>query len=334
MDNLTAPYGSLAFFLDLEPPNADFRADVVAGLSKAQKSLSPKYLYNEQGSLIFDKITEIDAYYPTRTEASIMDDNRGAIAKSIGPDVNILEYGAGSTEKIKRLLNLLEKPSSYVAVDISRDYLIDAMTEFASSDDAPPMGAICADFTQDITVPRAMIPIENAALTSSWLGYFPGSTIGNFSPTDAQAFLNRAANTLGSGSRMLIGVDLYKDERILHAAYDDPEGVTAAFNLNVLRRITRELDAEAAPSDFEHLAIVNAVEGRVEMHLRAKRETEIIIDGETFTFAKGETLHTENSYKYTQPRLTSLLSPTPWRAREIWTDPQGWFAVCLICNTQ
>ncbi len=327
MTELHAPYGPLAFYLDLEPALADFRSDVAEGLSKPQKSLSPMYFYDARGSAIFEKITELDAYYPTRTEQRLMADNANAIAAAVGANAAVLEYGSGSSAKIRRLLGMLKDPLAYVAMDISCDHLLRSMSDFADDVSPFPVGAVCADFNDPVALPEDALPTPE-----KWLGYFPGSTLGNFTPEAAGAFLSRASDTLGDGALFLLGIDLYKDEKTLLQAYDDPEGVTAAFNLNLLARMKRELGADLRLEDFEHLAVFNAEAARIEMHLKAVRETEICLGEATFPFAAGETLHTENSYKYSLERLRALVARTPWRMREIWSDDRDWFAACLLSN--
>ncbi|MEM9170793.1 MAG: L-histidine N(alpha)-methyltransferase [Pseudomonadota bacterium] len=328
MTDFKAPYGPLAFFLDLEPEPADFRADVEEGLAAARKTLSPKYFYDARGAEIFEKITTLDAYYPTRTERAILDASRDAVRAAVGPNRAILEYGSGSSEKIRRLLDMVDRPSAYVAVDISRDQLIDGMSALAGDVAPLPIGAVCADFTAEIALPNDAVPAP-----AGWFGFFPGSTLGNFDPVQASAFLSRAAATLGDGATMLVGIDLYKDEAVLQRAYDDPDGVTAAFNLNVFRRMKNELDAAIDLDAFVHEARVEPQTRRVEMHLRARRATEIVIGERAFAFAEGETLHTENSYKYDDASLADVVAPTPWRIETIWKDPKGWFAACFLRNS-
>lgn len=325
-DDLIAPCGALAFFLDLHPDQGDFHADAIEGLSKSPKSISPKYFYDEYGSQLFDRITEVEEYYPTRTERSVFEGNAAEITSAVGLGAAIFEYGSGSSEKIEWLVNGLEKPAAYVAMDISREYLLEAATSMA--DVLPvPVAAICADFHSPIELPKNVLPEP-----SHWLGYFPGSTLGNMSRDAAEAFLKRASDTLGEGAQFLLGVDLVKDKTILEAAYNDAEGVTAAFNMNLLTRMKAELDARLNLGDFEHYAFYNDAENRIEMHLRAVRPTEIVIDGKVFSFAEGETLHTENSHKFTLEKIEDLVKETPWRLERAWTDPKGWFAACLLSN--
>ena len=254
-----------------------------------------------------------------------------AIAGAIGSHAAIFEYGSGASEKIKQLLGGLSSPAVYVAMDISRDYLINSAQTIAQRYPSMEVSAVCADFVDTIRLPD-----DFHADVDHWTGYFPGSTLGNFSPEAAAAFLRRAAQTLGERRKepaaFLLGVDLVKDAAILNRAYDDRDGVTAAFNLNLLSRMRRELDAEVDLDAFAHRAFFNEAQSRIEMHLRAERETRIVIDDHVFPFAPGETLFTECSYKYTRTSLEALLADTPWRLQDCWTDPEEWFAVCLLRN--
>ncbi len=325
--DLKSPYGPLAFFLDLHPDLGDFRTDVIEGLSLPQKGLSPKYFYDEPGSKLFNRITGLEEYYPTRTERALFLEHADAITAAIGEGAAVFEYGSGSSEKIEWLVRGLKDPVAYVAMDISKDHLIESASALAERLDLP-VAAICADFHAPVPPPAPHLPDARR-----WLGFFPGSTIGNMAPTAAARFLDNAADTLGASAKLLIGVDLEKDKAVLEAAYDDAEGVTAAFNLNLLRRMRRELDAELALEDFEHLAFYNEAEARIEMHLRARRDTAIVLGERRFNFAAGETLHTENSHKYTLERFNALIAPTPWRVEAAWTDARGWYAACLLSNS-
>jgi dimethylhistidine N-methyltransferase/nicotinate (nicotinamide) nucleotide adenylyltransferase len=324
--DLAAPYGALAFFLDLHPDVGDFREDVIEGLSRPQKSLSPKYFYDEEGSKLFRQITDLPEYYPTRTEKKIFLENAKDIAAAPGSNAAVFEYGSGASEKIEWLLNGLADPAAYVAMDISRDYLIQSASAIAKKFDLP-VAAVCADFHGRVKIPSGVLPEP-----SRWLGFFPGSTIGNMAPDDAARFLRRAGETLGEGAHFLLGVDLEKETAALNAAYNDDAGVTAAFNINLLARMQRELGAELSIEDFEHHAFYNEEDCRIEMHLRAKRPTKITLGDHVFPFKADETLHTENSYKYSINRLEGLFSDTPWALETVWTDENDWFAACLLSN--
>lgn len=323
---LTAPFGALAFFLDLHPDLGDFRDDTINGLSQPNKSLSPKYFYDEYGSKLFNHITALEEYYPTRTERKVFEEHGSDIAKMVGAGAGVFEYGSGSSEKIAWLINGLENPAAYVALDISRDHLLES-AEMLAKTLPVPVGAVCADFHAPVSMPANAIPTPD-----HWLGYFPGSTIGNMAPETAIAFLNRASKALGPGAQFLIGLDLEKDKTVLEAAYNDKDGVTAAFNLNLLERMKRELGADLKIEDFEHHAFYNETASRIEMHLRAVRATTITIDEHAFAFDAGETLHTENSHKFTLENFAALVNKTPWRLEKSWTDANGWYAACLLSN--
>lgn len=318
--------GPLAYFLDLHPALGDFRADVIEGFSQEQKYLSAKYFYDEHGSALFQQITQQAEYYPTVTEKKILLDNAAEIAAAPGENAAVFEYGSGASEKIAWLIQGLKDPAAYVAMDISRDFLIDAASVIAQKY-ALPVAAVCADFYEHVHLPKGILPEP-----ARWLGYFPGSTIGNMNPALAARFLRRAGETLGAGAQFLLGVDLEKEADVLNAAYNDDAGVTAAFNLNVLTRMQRELGAQLTISDFEHHAFYNERECRIEMHLRAKQRTQIALEDQIFTFEEGETLHTEISHKYSINRLKALFSETPWRLETVWTDENQWYAACLLSN--
>ena len=324
MAELIAPYKALSFFLDQEPAAADFRADVISGLSAAPKNLPPKHFYDARGSALFEQICETSEYYVTRTELSLMRVKAGEMAEAIGADASIIEYGSGASEKIALLLDEAKSPKDYVAIDISREFLIQSAERVAAERTDLAVGAVCADFFDEIRLP------ENVLTGARRVGYFPGSTIGNFEPKAASAFLARARETLGRGSAFLLGADLIKDEDVLLAAYDDAAGVTARFNKNVLHRMRSELDAGVDPDDFEHVVRWNADLARMEMHLEACREIEIDLDGAAFGFAKGETIHTESSHKYDAARLEALAADAGWRVETVWSDPRHWFCVALL----
>lgn len=326
-DDLIAPCGALAFFLDLHPDLGDFRADAISGLSAQPKSISPKYFYDEPGSKIFNLITELEEYYPTRTERKVFLENADEIAGAIHDGAAILEYGSGSSEKIEWLIKAVNDPAAYVAMDISRDHLLESASAMAESLPVP-VAAVCADFHSPILLPKAALPRR----ASHWLGYFPGSTLGNLSQEAAIAFLQRASETLGDDAQFLLGVDLVKDKNILEAAYNDSKEVTSDFNLNLLTRMKTELGAKLCRDDFEHYAFYNEREERIEMHLRAVRTTAIVIDGREFSFEQGETLHTENSHKFTLEKIERLVNQTPWKLEKAWTDADNWFAACLLSN--
>jgi dimethylhistidine N-methyltransferase len=315
----TAP---LSYFVDYEPPTDDFLADAQAGLAASPKALSPKYFYDETGSRLFDDICRTEEYYVTRTEMALLDTVAPEVARIVGPGAIVIEYGSGSSWKIRKLLDALEHPAEYVALDISRDHLIGAAGAIAHDYPDLRVGAVCADFTEPLTLPP-----EAAIGGGHRLGFLPGSTIGNFAPARAERFLRAALDELSPKGGVLIGVDLKKDEARLNAAYNDRKGVTAAFNLNLLSRMQRELAADVNPEDFEHVAFYNDALGRVEMHLKSRRAQTVHIGGKSFDFAAGETLHTENSYKYTIEEFQSLARRAGFHPARVWTDPEKLFSV-------
>lgn len=314
------PDSVLASFTDLSPAEDDFLGDVVSGLSSSPKTLPCKYFYNKRGSKLFDQICELPEYYPTRTETSLMRAKAPEMASAIGEEVLILEYGCGSIEKVRVLLDALDRPASYVAVDISREHLLAAAKTLAVDYPKIQVHAICADFTQSFEVPFGLPGKRN-------VGFFPGSTIGNFELAEARSFLGRAARHVGPGGGLLIGTDRKKDKTVLHNAYNDSAGVTAQFNLNLLSRIEAELDADIDIQGFEHDAIYNAADGRIEMYLVSLRNQEIMIDGQSFLFNAGERIHTENSHKYDIEEFQALGRAAGFEARAVWSDPDELFSV-------
>ncbi|MEL7400870.1 MAG: L-histidine N(alpha)-methyltransferase, partial [Pseudomonadota bacterium] len=292
--NQNLPQG-LQLFDDL-PAVADVKNEVLDGLAKPQKTLPAKYFYDERGSQLFEAITQLPEYYLTRTEIQLLRQYGADIAERVGQGAVLMEYGSGASIKIRLLLEAL-RPDCYVPMDISRDFLISSANKLL--DDYPWLSiyAGCVDYSQPVELPRTLEQASNK------LGFFPGSSMGNFTPAEAQAFLRRVRTTLGDGSHFLLGVDLDKSPEILHAAYNDAQGVTAAFNKNILRHLNRSLRASFDENLFEHEARVNQSQSRVEMHLVSRIDQMIHIAGTTLVLRKGESLHTENSYKY---RLESL----------------------------
>lgn len=296
-----------------------FAQDVIAGLSQRPKKLSPKYFYDETGSKLFEQITLLPEYYPTRTELRILRDRGAEIAAAIPSDAALVEFGAGATTKVRLLL----KQSSfkaYVPVDISGDFLNGQASALRS--DFPDLAVypVTADFTKPFELPGEVKHMPK-------VGFFPGSTIGNFDPHEASAFLRSARAILGDGATMIVGVDLEKDERLLHDAYNDAAGVTGQFNLNVLARINRELGGNLDLDGFKHSAIYNRKRHRIEMHLISRRPQTVRVLDHTATFKTGETIHTESSYKYSIERFTDLARTSGWTPRASWTDPDGMFSV-------
>jgi L-histidine Nalpha-methyltransferase len=304
-----------------EAESSDSFADhVIAGLGDDPKWLSAKYFYDSAGSELFEEITRLPEYYPTRTELKILADNAAAMSASIPLAAALVEFGSGSTKKARILLRAAPQIAAYVPVDISADFL--AQEAEALRRDMPDIAVwpVVADFTRDFDLPAAVRARPR-------VGFFPGSTIGNFEPDDAAEFLRQAGRTLGTGATMIVGVDLVKDKKVLNAAYDDAAGVTARFNLNVLARMNRELDGDFDLSAFRHHAFYNAADHRIEMHLESLKAQTVTVAGRTFEFRAGETIHTENSYKYTAESFRALAQRTGWRPVAVWTDANDYFSI-------
>lgn len=317
MSRTSVPYD----FLDLRPEAGSFLQDVVSGLSPPQKTLPPKYFYDARGSALFDAICTLPEYYPTRTELAMLEISGPEIAARVGSGSAIVEYGSGSGRKTRLLIQALE-PSAYVAIDISREQLRIAAAQLAGDFPNVRVSAICGDYTRPLTLkPLADIGAARRIV------FFPGSTIGNFTVSEALAFLTNARSVAGSGGAMLVGVDLKKDRGILEAAYNDAQGITGAFNLNVLRRINTELAGDFDLAAFEHRAHYDQERGRIEMHLVSLRDQEVRISGQAFSFAAGETIHTENSCKYSIAEFQDLAAQAGFEPQHVWTDPQGLFSI-------
>jgi dimethylhistidine N-methyltransferase len=300
---------------------AQFRADVIAGLSAAQKWLPCKYFYDERGSQLFDDICRLDEYYLTRTEDEIIRRHAQEMADQIGPGVMLVEYGSGSSTKTRALLDRLHAPVAYVPVDISREHLHKTATQLARIYPHIEMLPVCADFTKPFWLPTARRRPTHSAV------FFPGSTIGNFQPHEARAMLVHLAAMCGTGGGLLIGIDLQKDPAAIESAYNDARGVTAEFNLNILHRINGELDADFDVDSFEHRAIYDAVRGRIEMRLVSIRPQCVAIGSRRFEFAAGETIITEYSHKYTIDGFAEMAAHAGLTLRRTWTDAAERFAV-------
>lgn len=309
-------------FRDHHPRAGDLFEEVLAGLRQEQKQLSPKYFYDKRGSELFEKICELDEYYPTRTEISILEKNSGEIAELLGEDCLLIEYGSGSSRKVRILLDALEGRLTYVAIDISKQHLIESAAELAESYPDLEIIAVCADYTTPFPLPETA---RNR--TGNKVVFFPGSTIGNFSPDQALEFLRTTARQVGEGGSMLIGADLKKDKKILEAAYNDSEQITAAFNLNLLARLNRELGANFDLSGFRHHAAYNEARGRVEMHLVSLRPQVVEFDGARIHFRRGESIHTENSYKFSIEEFQQMAGACGFEPRRVWTDPRNLFSL-------
>lgn len=297
-----------------------FAQDLLAALDARPRRISPKYFYDAAGSRLFDRICELPEYYPTRTELGILQQAAPEIAALAGPRAEIVEFGAGSLRKVRLLLRAFDAPSRYLPIDISGEHLglaaADLRAEFPALDVRPVVG----DYTAQVPLPA---PAPRAGRR---VGFFPGSTLGNFTPQEALSFLQMAARTLQGGA-LLLGADLVKDPQVLHAAYNDAQGVTAKFNLNLLARANRELGANFALEQFSHYAFYNAPEQRIEMHLVSRERQAVTVAGRRFEVGEGESLHTENSYKFTVDGLRALARRAGLRPGPVWTDPQRLFSV-------
>lgn len=296
-----------------------FCADVLAGLSRPQKRLPAKYFYDAAGSRLFDRICELPEYYPTRTELGILQRHAAAMADWCGPDSLVIELGAGSLTKVRFLLNRLERPVGFVPVDVSGEHLRAAADTLAAEYSTLAVRPVVADFTTAFALP----PLT----CHQRVVYFPGSTIGNFEPAEADALLRRVARLVGPGGRLILGVDLRKPVDVLEAAYNDAAGVTAAFNRNLLVRINRELDGDFDPTAFRHHAFYNAGRSRIEMHLESERRQRVRVGPAAFDFRPGESIHTENSHKYDVSELAGRAAGCGLTLSETWTDERGYFAV-------
>jgi dimethylhistidine N-methyltransferase len=303
-------------------PHQRFRADVLAGLSCPRKRLPAKYFYDAAGSRLFDRITELPEYYLTRTETGILRASAAAMAARCGPRCLLIEFGAGSMTKVRLLLDRLDRPAGYAPVDMSGDHLRAAAAALADDYPALDVRPVAADFTTGFELPA--VPARRRVV------YFPGSTIGNFDPPAADALLRRVARLVGLGGGLLLGVDLRKPVGVLERAYNDAAGVTAAFNRNLLVRINRELGADFDSDAFRHRAFYNGKRSRVEMHLVSERRQRVWVGRTVFPFRPGESIHTENSYKYDLDELAGRAAGCGLRLDEAWTDAHNYFAVLFL----
>jgi dimethylhistidine N-methyltransferase len=305
----------------LDAVDPQFRDDVLAGLAERVPAIPARWLYDSRGSELFDAITRLEAYYPTRTETALLEANMADIARHLAPGAAVVEFGSGSSTKTPLLLRAIA-PAAYVPIDISGDYLRDSAKRVDRDFPALAVHPVEADFTRPMALPAAIDGLSR-------LGFFPGSTIGNFVPRSATDLLRHFRELLGTGARLLIGMDRVKPVERLVAAYDDPQGVTAEFNLNLLHRINRELGGDVPVDDFVHEARWNDLLGRIEMHLVATRDLAFTIAGKRFVFAKGASIHTENSHKYGARGGRLLLLAGGWTPLVEWVDPAGDFTLVL-----
>jgi dimethylhistidine N-methyltransferase len=308
-------------FHDLAPSEENFRDAVLAGLGHAPKTLPCKFFYDARGSALFELICDVPEYYLTRTEIAILEEYAGEIAANIGAHCRLVELGSGASRKVRILLQALAAPAAYVPVDISRDHLREAAAQLAADFPELPVIAVCADYTRPFRLP----PLAGPA--GKRVGFFPGSTIGNFEPETVVRFLAHCAELLGPAGEMLIGVDLKKDPEILDMAYNDRAGTNAAFNLNLLERVNRELGGDIDIGRFAHLAFYNEGKGRMELYLKSRDDQTATIAGRRFHFAEGELIHTENSYKYSIEEFRTLARRAGFVAAHTWTDRNELFSV-------
>lgn len=309
---------------DDDPATAVFLEDVLTGLAEDPKRIPPKYFYDQRGSELFEDITRTPEYYPTRTELAILTDNAAAIAKYIPDGAAMIEFGSGASTKARILLEAA-KVAAYVPVDISKAFVAREVAKLQADVPGLKVYPVLADFTAPFELPPEVADMPR-------VGFFPGSTFGNFEAHEATAFLRRTAELLGPDARLIIGVDLLKDPEVLHHAYNDASGMTAAFNLNLLDRINRELDGNFDPSNFCHYAFFNREHSRVEMHLVSRGRQKVRIGGRPFEFRRGETIHTENSYKYTLDLFRAVAHGAGWRQAAVWHDSDHYFSVHVLIS--
>jgi L-histidine N-alpha-methyltransferase len=314
-----------ADFHDLAPAAESFRDCVLEGLARRTKAIPCRFLYDARGSMLFEAICELPEYYPTRTETAILASYAHEIAAAMGPHCQLVEFGSGASRKVRLLLAALADPEAYVAIDISREALRHAANALAASFSGLAVVAVWADYMRPLELPELPAGGEGRRL-----GFFPGSTIGNLDPDAAVDFLIGCQSVIGADGAMLVGVDLKKAPQLLHAAYNDAQGITAAFNLNLLARINRELGGDFNLSRFAHDAFYNAQAGKIEIHIRSCADQIVTVAGRRFRFANGERIHTEDSWKYTVPEFQQLAAHAGYRAARCWTDPAALFSVHLL----
>ncbi|HQU10099.1 MAG TPA: L-histidine N(alpha)-methyltransferase [Acidiphilium sp.] len=306
----------------LASPETDIVAEALAGLTAPRKSLPPKLFYDEPGCALFGAITRLAEYYPTRTERALLPRVAAALGAWVEPGAALVEYGASDEGKAEFLFGPLES-AAYVPIDIAAPALAALAARMRRRHPAIAVHPVAADFLAPVRLPAAIAGMPR-------LGFFPGSTIGNLDHDEAVAFLGRARGALGPGAPLLIGVDLEKSLDILIPAYDDAEGVTAAFNLNILSRLNREAEADFDPALFRHRAVWNDRFRRIEMHLESRVPQSVRVAGRRIEFAAGETIHTENSHKFSEARFAALAAEAGWLVAESWTDPDRLFSVQLL----
>jgi dimethylhistidine N-methyltransferase len=319
---VTAASTSNVVFEDQHPTPGDSRAELLEGLQQPQKMVNPKYFYDAHGSDLFEQITRLEEYYPTRTEKKILSRHAAEIAELCGPDCVLIEPGSGNSEKVRLLLDSL-RPAAYVPVDISAQFLYESALKLGSEFPWLAVHALCADFAEQWHS-RTTLPEGRRVI------FYPGSTIGNMDPAAARTFLADLRQWIGADGGVLIGVDLHKPAHLLNAAYNDAEGVTARFNLNVLNTVNKVIDADFDSAKFDHRARYNQDRRRIEMHLVSREPQTVTTPGGQIEFAEGETLHTENSYKYTQESFAELAQEAGFSLQRSWLDEDKLFSVHFL----
>jgi len=299
--------------------------EVITGLSKSQKTLPSKYFYDNRGSELFEKICQLDEYYLTRTELSIMRNNINDICRALGGNISLVELGSGSSKKTRLILDHANNIHSYIPVDISEDFITDIVKDLEKEYPNLKIQPVAADYTKSFSIP------ENCESGSRKIAYYPGSTIGNFTRDNARHFIGSISQLVGKEGGLLIGFDLIKDRKKLIEAYDDSAGVTAAFNKNILVRINRELNADFSIDGFDHKALFNESAERIEMHLVSTSDQKVTVSGREFFFEEGETIHTENSHKYSMESFRKMTAPY-FENVTSWTDAEGQFCIQFLQN--
>lgn len=322
--NLSAPAIPDADLVDLQPTPERIAADVVAGLSAMPRRLPSKYFYDARGSELFERITVQPEYYLTRVETALLEARMGAMAAAIGAGAHVVEYGSGSGRKTELLLEGLDAPAAYTPIEISRAALLDSVARLEGLFPAIEMLPVCADFTRPVTVPR---PGREAARR---VAFFPGSTLGNFERGEAVQRLGAMRETVGEGGLALVGIDLDKDPAVIEAAYNDAAGVTAAFTVNLLARLNREIGSDFDVDAFRHRATYSRERRRIETYLVSQREQQVRVGGQTFRFGEGEAMMVEISHKYTDAGFAAMAGEAGWRVADAWNDPDDWFGIRLL----
>lgn len=310
-------------FLDLKPKLADFKEEVLAGLSSEPKEIPPKFFYDGAGSELFEKITTTPEYYVTKCEEEILKKYGKQISDAIGPDAYVIEYGSGKSNKTRILISSLEEPAAYALIDISSDAVRASAEHLVSEYPGLKVISICADYLKLDQMP-------DVGTSSTRVIVFFGSTLGNFEPAAADEFLANCYRGMSAGDGMLLGVDFEKDINVLDRAYNDAQGYTAEFNLNLLRRIKRELKTDLDPDKFTHKAFYNDEKCRIEMHLVSSTHQDVIIEGHSFHFNKGESIHTENSYKFSADKIRNMALKSNLKVENMWTDSKGYFGLFFL----